>query len=139
MLLVDNSAWARLNSRKLDSARRQQIAELLESGQALVCLPFLLEAGYSARSAADHAAMMARLVALPMVHVTRQIQEAALRAQRELAQVGHHRVAPNDLVIAACATAVDAGVLHYDRDFDLIAQRTSLRLRSEWLAAAGTI
>jgi hypothetical protein len=32
-----------------------------------------------------------------------------------------------------------AGVLHHDRDFDRIAERTSLRLRSVWPADPGAL
>jgi predicted nucleic acid-binding protein len=40
-------------------------------------------------------------------------------------------------MIAACAHRAEAGVLHYDRDFDLIAEHTSLVFESEWLVEAG--
>jgi predicted nucleic acid-binding protein len=139
MLLLDNSAWARLNSRELPERRREFVAERLEAAQLAVCLPFLLEAGYSARSALDHVAMLARLVALPRVRIDAKIEDSALRAQHELAQVGHHRVAPSDVLIAACAHHAGAGVLHYDRDFDVIAERTTLRIRSVWLAPPGSL
>ena len=32
-----------------------------------------------------------------------------------------------------------AGVLHYDRDYDLIAERSGLDFQSEWVAPAGSI
>ena len=139
MLLLDNSAWARLNSPRLAEARRGFVADQIESGEVAVCTPFLLEAGYSARSAADHAGMLERLMALLWVRVTPDIEDSALRAQAELARVGHHRVAPSDLVIAACASSVGAAVLHYDRDFDVIAERTGLHAGSEWLAPRGSL
>jgi hypothetical protein len=31
------------------------------------------------------------------------------------------------------------GVLHYDGDYDLLAERTSLAFESEWLAAPGAL
>jgi hypothetical protein len=37
-------------------------------------------------------------------------------------------------MIAACAHEAGAGVLHYDRDYDLIAEHTSLSFESVWLA-----
>jgi predicted nucleic acid-binding protein len=139
MLLLDNSAWARLNSPHLAEARREFVAGQIDAGELAVCTPFLLAAGYSARSAADHDEILERLMALPWVRVTRDIEDAAVRAQAELARVGHHRVAPSDLVIAACASSVDAAVLHYDRDFDVIAERTGLHAGSEWLAPRGSL
>jgi hypothetical protein len=54
-------------------------------------------------------------------------------------RVGHHRLPPTDIVIAACAHHAGAGVLHYDRDYDVLAQRTNLSFQSQWLAPAGTL
>lgn len=139
MLLLDNSAWARLLGGVVPEARAKGIAEWMDRGELAVCLPFLLEAGYSARSAADRKALMARLAELPRVAIDGEVEHLALRAQRELAEVGHHRLAPADVVIAACAHKADAGVLHYDSDYDLLTEHTSLKFESEWLAAAGTL
>ena len=60
-------------------------------------------------------------------------------AQRQLARVGHHRLPPVDLLVAATADRHRLGVLHYDRDYDLIAEKTDLDFDSVWLAAPGTI
>lgn len=94
-----------------------------------------LEAGYSARSAADRRRMMARLERLPRVQVDGEVERAALVAQRELAEIGHHRLPPTYLVIAACADRIGGGVVHYDRDYDLIAMHTGLSFESVWLGA----
>jgi hypothetical protein len=42
-------------------------------------------------------------------------------------------------VIAACADAAAMGILHYDRDFDLTAQHTSLCFESRWLVLSGVL
>lgn len=115
------------------------VIERMEKQQLATCLPFLLEAGYSARSAGDLRTMMARVEQLPRVAVDDEIERVALAAQRELADVGHHRLPPTDLVIAACAHRAGTGVLHYDRDYDLIAEHTRLSFESVWLAEAGTL
>jgi predicted nucleic acid-binding protein len=74
-----------------------------------VCAPFLLEAGWSARSATHHD----DLLRLPRVTIDNTIEDVALTAEADLAQRGHHRTAtPSDLLIAACAHATGAGVLH---------------------------
>jgi predicted nucleic acid-binding protein len=135
VLLLDNSAWARRHH----SLVRERLAGLVEDGAVGVCLPFLLEAGYSARSGADHAQLLTDLSILPRVGIDREVETLALRAQEQLAQVGHHRLAPSDVVIAACAHRADAGVLHYDRDYDLITEHTELRFGSEWLAPAASL
>lgn len=83
--------------------------------------------------------MIRRLEQLPRLPIDSAVERAALDAQRELAAVGHHRLAPTDLVIAACAHLAGGGVLHYDGDYDLIAEHTRLRFESVWLAEAGTL
>lgn len=83
--------------------------------------------------------MIADLGRLPRIEIDRGIERLALDAQRELARTGHHRLAPTDIVIAACAHRAGAGVLHYDRDYDLLSERTSLSFGSEWLAPTGTL
>lgn len=139
MLLLDNSAWARLTSPRLDDERLTQIAGWLEHGELAICLPFLLEAGYSARSGADHQRIVRDLARLPQIEISADVTRLAVDAQGELARAGHHRVAPADLVIAACAHQNAAGVLHYDRDYDTIAARSGLDFESAWLAPAGTL
>lgn len=140
MLLLDNSAWARLSSRRLSDARRAEIAELIEQGCVAVCAPFLLEAGWSARSAAHHGELLADLRQLPRLTIDSQIEDVALTAQSELARGGHHRTAsPSDLLIAACAHTNAAGILHYDRDYDVLLELTGLDFESHWLAPAGTL
>lgn len=139
MLLLDNSAWSRLLIGGLPGDRQELVLGWIEEGRLAVCLPFLLEAGYSARSAPDHGKLMRRLEHLPRLPVDEAVERVALDAQRELAAIGHHRLAPTDLFIAACAHLVGGGVVHYDRDYDLISAHTRLSFESIWLAEAGTL
>jgi predicted nucleic acid-binding protein len=140
MLLIDNSAWARLGSPALAAQRRAEIADLLEQGEIAVSAPFLLEAGWSARSGSHHHTLLADLLRLPRLTIDAAVEDAALAAQAALADRGHHRTAaPSDLLIAACAHANSAGVLHYDRDYDVLLQLTRLQFASHWLAPAGTL
>ncbi len=138
-LLLDNSAWARLADTALSDDRVAEIADALEAGRIATCLPFLLEAGYSARSARDHDELLTELLALPRFQIDDDVEKRALDAQRQLARVGHHRLPPVDLLVAAIADRNGVGVLHYDRDYDLIAEKTDLEFGSLWLAPAGTI
>jgi predicted nucleic acid-binding protein len=140
MLLLDNSAWARLELATLPDARRDEIAAMIETGEVAICAPFLLEAGWSARDAAEHHELLADLLQLPYLAIDAGIEQAALAAQSDLARRGHHRSAsPVDLLIAACAHANGAGVLHYDRGYDHLLGHTSLRFDSRWLAGPGTL
>ncbi|MGO9752553.1 MAG: PIN domain-containing protein [Solirubrobacteraceae bacterium] len=140
MLVLDNSAWARLDLPSLPKDRRADIANMIENGELAVCAPFLLEAGWSARSAPRHDELLADLLQLPRLWIDADVEDAALAAQRDLARRGHHRSAsPSDLLIAACAHSNGAGVLHYDRDYDVLAELTRLAFDSQWLAVAGTL
>jgi len=139
VLLIDNSAFARLQHPQLSAERATEIADLLERRRLAVCLPFLLEAGYSARDGGDHAALLGALRHLEHLPITSAAADLALLAHAELARVGRHRVKPPDVIIAALAHAHSCGVLHYDHHYDVIARRSGLSFGSEWLAPAGSL
>ncbi len=138
-VLLDNSAWARLGSPALAADRANEVAEAVEASRVATCLPFLLEAGYSARSAADHDAIVDEFQALPHLQVDEKVERRALDAQRQLARAGHHPLPPIDLLVAALADRHGVGVLHYDHDYDVIVAKTDLNFQSVWLAPAGTL
>ncbi len=83
--------------------------------------------------------MMSDLAQLPHVDIDRDVERMAMRAQRELAEIGRHRLAPADVVIAACAHTAGMGVLHYDGDHDVLEERTTLVFESVWLAQPDTL
>jgi predicted nucleic acid-binding protein len=139
VLLLDNSAWSQLGQDHVDDERVREVAEWMKHDRIAVCLPFLLEAGYSAQSAAARRGMMAKFDKLPRIAIDAEVERLALQAQQELADVGHHRLAPMDVMIAACAHRAEAGVLHYDGDYDVLRERTSLVFESEWLAPPGSL
>jgi predicted nucleic acid-binding protein len=139
MILLDNSAWSRLGEPALSADRAAEIAGWLSEREVGVCLPFLLEAGYSARSAQNHRAVLLGLLVLPRIELNIRTEQRALAAQGRLAETGHHRLPPADLMVAACAHEARAGVLHYDAHFDVIAERSGLDFESVWLAPAGSL
>ena len=139
MLLLDNSAWSQLGQDHVEDERVREIAEWIIQREIAICMPFLLEAGYSAQSAVSHREMMAKFDRLPRVMIDGEVERLAMQAQRELAEIGHHRLAPMDVIIAACAHQAEAGVLHYDGDYDTLAEHTALMFDSVWLAPPGTL
>jgi predicted nucleic acid-binding protein len=138
-VLLDTSAWNRFRAPELSAERSEELAEATDSGRVVVCLPFLLEAGFTAQNAEEHRLMMATLLGLPRVHLDPRAETVAVEAQRQLARVGHHRIPPADLMLAALADAHELGVLHYDHHYDLIVERTDLRYDSVWLAEPGSL
>jgi predicted nucleic acid-binding protein len=139
LLLLDHSAWSRLIEDQVPEDREETVLDWIGAERLATCLPFLLEAGYSARTGQEYRLNMGRLEQLPQVLIDHEVEKAARKAQRQLAKNGHHRVLPTDLIIAACASEVHGGVLHYDRDYDLIREQTSLDFESIWLVEPGTL
>lgn len=137
--LIDNSAWARRFSDNLGDEEAQSLADDLEAGRLITCLPFQMEAGYSARDAADHRSMMDLFRTFPSVHLDSSIEDRTVDAQSQLAQSGNHRIPPVDVLIAAMADRSGHGVLHYDAHYDLILDHTDLFYESKWLAPRGSL
>jgi predicted nucleic acid-binding protein len=99
-LLLDNSAWARLADPALSDSRASEVADALEAGRIATCLPFLLEAGSSARNTREHSELLDELLALPHFDIDEAVERRAVDAQRQLARVGHHRLPPVVLIVA---------------------------------------
>jgi len=99
-----------------------------------------LEILWSAQSARDYDALAEELAALRAIPSDASTFQRALQIQGRLAHVGglHHRsVKIADLIIASAAEGVDATVLHYDADFDRIAEITGQTAR--WVAPRGSL
>lgn len=140
-LLLDNSVWARLLDGRLVGSSREAVEASLAEGELWLCPPSLLEISYSARDSEQFAALATELDAVPRVPLRTEAGAAAVSAQRELAAAPgvSHRVKPIDLLIAAVASTEELGVLHFDHDYDAIAQHTSLSFESVWVAPRGSV
>ena len=121
--LIDKSALVRLG----DCHEQELWAERIEHGLVHVTTITLLEAGYSARSAADMGELLDRppLSLMPVEYLTPAAEKRAVDVLRRLAGHGQHR-APSipDLLTAAAAETARLTVLHLDKDFELIAEIT---------------
>lgn len=139
--LLDNSAWARALDGRLTGAARKRLDVALAAGELWTCPPTLLEMRYSARDEEQFSSFAKELDALAHAPLTAEAAQWALTAQAELAAAAgiSHRVKPVDLLIAAIAHSEDLGVLHYDHDYDTIAQHTSLSFESVWVAPRGSL
>ncbi|MGH2853725.1 MAG: PIN domain-containing protein [Solirubrobacteraceae bacterium] len=136
-LLVDNSAFQRGS----DEIVRAHWLRALEEGH-LYRSPILeFEVLYSARNAREHEELTEELQALRPLELTEAVVGAALRGQAELARhaAAFHRLPHQDYLVAAIAAAHELGVLHYDADFDRIAEHSSLAFESVWIAPPGTL
>lgn len=136
-LVVDNSAFQRGGQREV----RAQWLQALEQGRLYRTAVLDFEVLYCARNTREHAELSEELEALRPLELSTDLIASALRAQSELAQhaPGFHRLPHQDYLVAAAAAAHDLGVLHYDGDFDRIAEHTSLDFESVWIASAGSL
>lgn len=132
--LIDKSALARMSH----EAVQQRLAPILETGEAATCAIIDLEVLFSARNHEDYERIRRRrALAYHSVPVTETVLQRAIEIQGELAKSGRHRVPIPDLIIAAAAEAAGLTLLHYDGDFDLIAEVT--RQPAEWVVERGSV
>jgi len=132
--LGDTSALTRL-TQPLVAAR---LVPLLESGLVARCSPTDLEAGFSSISPTAHLAMRRFRSAWPFISMDQSALDRAVEVQDALAARSQQRGARiADLFIAAAAEAAGLVVLHYDHDFDFIANITGQP--SEWIVPAGSV
>ena len=133
LYLADKSALARVHV----PAVRRRLGPLVADGYVATCPVIDLEMLYSARSRDDYEGMLSERLAMPSCPVNEAVLARSMQVQRLLAQRGQHRLPVLDLIIAAVAEANDLTVLHYDADFDRVAQVT--RQPTEWIAPRGSL
>lgn len=132
--LADKSALARAYLPSVAA----RLGPLFVGGEIATCGVVDLEMLFSARGPADYLAILADRNSLPHVEVGERGIERAIEVQTALARTGRHRgVTIPDLLIAAAAESAGLTVLHYDADFDLVAEVT--RQTVEWVVPAGSV
>jgi predicted nucleic acid-binding protein len=98
----------------------------------------MIEILIGSRTAAEFSTDRRDLDSMPTVAVNERVIDRALDVQGLMVSAGTHRAtSPADLIVAACAELDGLVVLHYDKDFELIAAVT--RQAVEWLAAPGLL
>jgi len=131
--LADTSAFARLSKPAVAAA----FSPLAAAGLVGLCAPVAFELGYAARSPDDYRALANRLSSFPPVPTTDADHQRALEVQAALAARSQHRaLSLVDGLVAAAAEARDLVVLHYDADFELVAEITGQA--QEWIVPRGS-
>lgn len=128
--LLDKSAWAQA---QYSSDVAAQLAKLIRRGQLALCSMTALEILYSARNPAEYERDHAHLTGLPWRDLA--APQRAVELQRALAQRGWHRTPLPDVVIAATAGEHDLTILHYDSDYERIAEIAGAR--QQWVTPRG--
>ena len=131
--LADKSALARMTHAKV----AERLAPLILGGHVATCAVIDLEVLYSARTIDDYEQILAERGSLPALALTEEIGSRAVDVQHQLARRGQHRLPVPDLLIAATAEINGVAVIHYDADYDRIAQVTGQP--AEWVVPRGSI
>lgn len=132
--LVDTSAFAR---HQIDPVARV-LDPLIERGLVATCGVVEFELLYSARNAEEYADLAeARRNSLEWLPTEDTDLRRGLEVQAALAARGQHRLAFPDLIIAAVAERHRATILHYDSDYELIAEVTGQP--AEWVVPRGSV
>ena len=132
--LIDKSALARMSHPRVQA----RLAPILEAGEAATCAVIDLEVLYLTRNESDHArTRRRRALAYRHVELTEAVFQRAIEVQGLLALRGQHRVPIPDLIIAAAAEGAGMVLLHYDADFDRIADVTGQAM--EWVVPRGAV
>jgi predicted nucleic acid-binding protein len=130
--LADESALARMPN----PAVRARLEPLLVDGLVATCGMIDLEIGFSARSGTVHRHLRRERRSLPRARIDDGVLDRAFEVQGLLADRGRHRLPIPDLVIAAAAESAGLTVLHYDTDFERIADVTGQA--QDWVVQRGT-
>jgi predicted nucleic acid-binding protein len=133
LYLADKAAWEQA---RYDKGARQRLHDLREAGQLAVCIVSMAELLYSARNADELARMRLDLSSLPYLHMSPAAEQHLADIMAALALRGQHRTPIPDLMLAAIAHAHSAVVLHYDADYERIADVTGQS--HEWVIARAT-
>jgi predicted nucleic acid-binding protein len=134
-LVVDTSAW----SRARHPAVRERWVEALAAGRLRISPIAQLEILFSARSGEGFDTQAERLTVLRQAPLTPKVARAAQAAMRALAHrsAGAQRLPVVDYLVAAAAQEIGAAVLHYDADYDTLAE--VMAFESIWLAPRGSL
>ncbi len=131
--LADKSVWARVRQPAILSVMN----EYVERGLIGTCPIVDLEILFSARTGPEHTHFRRQREAFEYFPLTDEIARRTIEVQGLLAQRAQHRsVSIPDLLVAATAERFSLVVLHYDGDYERIAEITGQP--TKWIVPAGT-
>jgi hypothetical protein len=131
--LIDTSVLKRLSMPTV----RAVVEPLADVGNLARAAISDLEVGYSARNAREWDELLSALEVFVPIEVTAEHFMRAKQVQRLLAARSQRGRKIPDLLIAATAESERLVVLHYDQDFDKIAEITGQPC--QWVVAAGSV
>lgn len=134
-LVIDTSAFARAHRREVATPWREALV-----GDRMRLSPAVrMEILFSARDGDEFDALAEQLSALRPAPLTTTVLRGAEHGMRALAHrsAGAQRIPLVDYLVAAAAQEMGAAVIHYDRDYDTLAQ--VMEFKSVWLAPVGAL
>jgi predicted nucleic acid-binding protein len=131
--LAETSALSRLRNVEVAAA----LLPLSKGGALARCVMSDLEIGFGARNARERDTINRALRTFATVEILPQDFTRACGVQRALAEAGLKGRKIPDLLIAAAAERGNLTLLHYDKDFDLIAEITGQACT--WVVERGSI
>jgi len=133
--MVDTSAWMRAGHPRV--VKRWNRA--LRAGLLRIAPVTSLEILFTARDGTHFDTLAERLSALRPAQLTTSTAHGAQDVMRTLAHHSHgaHRIPIVDYLVAATAQEAGAAVLHYDHDYDTLAE--VMEFESVWLAPPGSM
>ncbi|MER6994678.1 PIN domain nuclease [Streptomyces sp. NPDC000410] len=130
--LVDTSALCRWDR----DAAAEVLDDLDERGLLAICAPTEYEMIHSARTKEEAMRLRSWMRGFSYTPCDDEQLERALQIQNEALIRGSRALSFSDLLIAAVAEREGLTILHYDGDFDMIAEITGQWTR--WVAEPGT-
>lgn len=128
MTLADTSAWIEF-IRRTGSAANRQLREGIREGAIVITDPVVMEVLAGARDEPHERTLSSFLAIASFVPAGGPATwEQAARIYRSCRRAGFTPRSQLDCLIAAVAIREEVPVLHADRDFDLIAKHTPLRV-----------
>jgi predicted nucleic acid-binding protein len=117
---------------------RRRFESLLAGGRLAACQMTSLEFLNNAPDPKSYETLLGALYGHRWIDVSTEAMNRALATHRTLARTSQHRhFRLPDLIIAATAELNGATVLHYDADYDRIAEITGQP--TEWVAPRGSL
>jgi predicted nucleic acid-binding protein len=138
LYLVDNSVLQRFPR---SPAVHAAVMDLMGRGDLAACSDLsIIEAGYSAKSADDHRQIVEAWSSILLrLGLSDEVGPVAFDLQAAMFRAGRGRSAGTfDLLQAATAIVHGAVVIHYDADFELLADVDD-RLRQQWIVPRGSV
>lgn len=138
--LADTSAWLLSRRRAAPAQLRKAFADLLSGDEIAICAPIEWELLHSTNNGSEYRALRQNLAVLARVAFAEADWGRALDLGEALAEEGgslHRAPSMPDAIVAVAAERAGLAVLHYDKDFDLIAGVTGQP--TEWIAPKGSL